>query len=131
MEGLWLELIGAGHLTGQQIVDGLKPDNVTDAPTLKKATDGQPPASLIQGSTSAETFGPFSEYSFGRFCHLGLIAFLQLARRQVSPYFRSVSNSQDTPNELKGCCRWRRIVRGNGWKQGREIPMCGAGRSVT
>lgn len=24
MEGLWLELIGAGHLSGQRIVDGLK-----------------------------------------------------------------------------------------------------------
>lgn len=33
MEALWLELIGAGHLTGQQIVDGLKPDNVKDMPT--------------------------------------------------------------------------------------------------
>ncbi|MBB3967235.1 AAA family ATPase [Rhizobium metallidurans] len=35
VEGLWLELIGAGHLTGQQIVDGLKPDNKKDMPTPK------------------------------------------------------------------------------------------------
>ncbi|TDK39129.1 hypothetical protein E2F50_03080 [Rhizobium deserti] len=27
IEALWLELIGVGHLTGQQIVDGLKPDD--------------------------------------------------------------------------------------------------------
>lgn len=36
MEDLWLELIGAAHLTGQQTVDGLKPDNdVKDMPTPK------------------------------------------------------------------------------------------------
>jgi cell division protease FtsH len=35
IEGLWLELIGAGHLTGQQIVDGLKPDDPKDMPTPK------------------------------------------------------------------------------------------------
>lgn len=35
IEGLWLELIGGGYLTGQQIVDGLKPDKATDQPTPK------------------------------------------------------------------------------------------------
>ncbi|ACE91182.1 putative cell division protein [Rhizobium etli CIAT 652] len=35
LEGLWLELIGGGHLTGKQIVDGLKPDDATDLPTPK------------------------------------------------------------------------------------------------
>ncbi|ASS53300.1 hypothetical protein E0H36_32115 [Rhizobium leguminosarum bv. viciae] len=36
IEGLWLELIGSGHLTGQQIVDGLRPDKTTtDLPTPK------------------------------------------------------------------------------------------------
>lgn len=41
MEGLWLELIGAGHLTGQQIVDGLKPDDVIDMPTPKRRRKGR------------------------------------------------------------------------------------------
>ncbi len=42
MEGLWLELIGAGHLTGRQIVDGLKPDNdVKDMPTPKRRLKGR------------------------------------------------------------------------------------------
>jgi len=36
LEGLWLELIGGGHLTGQQIVDGLRPDDTNDLPTPKK-----------------------------------------------------------------------------------------------
>lgn len=31
----WLELIGAGHLTGQQIIDGLKPNDVKGTPTPK------------------------------------------------------------------------------------------------
>ncbi|WP_163925698.1 AAA family ATPase [Rhizobium leguminosarum] len=35
IEGLWLELIGRGHLTGQEIVDGLRPDKTTDLPTPK------------------------------------------------------------------------------------------------
>ncbi|MBB4249449.1 AAA family ATPase [Rhizobium sp. BK008] len=36
LEGLWLELIGGGHLTGQQIVDGLRPDKISaDLPTPK------------------------------------------------------------------------------------------------
>lgn len=35
VEGLWLELIGAGHLTGQQIIDGLKPDDDKDKATPK------------------------------------------------------------------------------------------------
>jgi ATP-dependent Zn protease len=35
LEGLWLELIGGGHLTGKQIVDGLKPDDSTNLPTPK------------------------------------------------------------------------------------------------
>ncbi|MGZ2484853.1 cell division protease FtsH [Rhizobium pisi] len=35
LEGLWLELIGGGHLTGKQIVDGLKPDDITNLPTPK------------------------------------------------------------------------------------------------
>lgn len=33
--GLWLELIGGGHLTDKQIVDGLKPDDTTNLPTPK------------------------------------------------------------------------------------------------
>ena len=40
IEGLWLELIGAGHLTGQQIVDRLKPDDVTEMPTPKTHREG-------------------------------------------------------------------------------------------
>jgi hypothetical protein len=35
IEGLWLELIGRGHLTGQEIVDGLRPEKTTDLPTPK------------------------------------------------------------------------------------------------
>jgi ATP-dependent Zn protease len=35
LEGLWLELIGRGHLTGQEIVDGLRRDETTDLPTPK------------------------------------------------------------------------------------------------
>ncbi|MBY5511856.1 AAA family ATPase [Rhizobium leguminosarum] len=35
IEGLWLELIGRGHLTGQEIVDGLRPDENTNLPTPK------------------------------------------------------------------------------------------------
>ncbi|MDR9772080.1 AAA family ATPase [Rhizobium hidalgonense] len=35
IEGLWLELIGSGHLTGQEIVDGLRPDETTNRPTPK------------------------------------------------------------------------------------------------
>ncbi|MGY5809976.1 AAA family ATPase [Rhizobium sp. LEGMi198b] len=31
----YVRLIGAGHLTGKQIVDGLKPDDTTDRPTPK------------------------------------------------------------------------------------------------
>ncbi|WP_165419755.1 hypothetical protein [Rhizobium leguminosarum] len=30
---LWLELIGRGHLTGQEIVDGLRLKKTTDLPT--------------------------------------------------------------------------------------------------
>jgi ATP-dependent Zn protease len=41
IEGLWLELIGAGHLTGQQIVDGLKRDDVKDMPTPKTRRKGR------------------------------------------------------------------------------------------
>lgn len=42
MEGLWLELVGAGHLTGKQIVDGLKPDNdFKDMPTPKRRRRGR------------------------------------------------------------------------------------------
>ncbi|MDM9644840.1 hypothetical protein [Rhizobium sp. S163] len=33
--GLWLELIGGGHLTDKRIVDGLKPDDTTNLPTPK------------------------------------------------------------------------------------------------
>ena len=40
IEGLWLELIGAGHLTGQQIVDGLKPDAVENMPKSKTRQKG-------------------------------------------------------------------------------------------
>ncbi|WP_172599200.1 AAA family ATPase [Rhizobium leguminosarum] len=35
LEGLWLELIGGGQLTGRQIADSLKPDDTTDRPTPK------------------------------------------------------------------------------------------------
>lgn len=35
LEGLWLELIGRGHLSGQEIADGLRPDEKTDLPTPK------------------------------------------------------------------------------------------------
>lgn len=41
IEDLWLELIGAGHLTGQQIVDRLKPDDVKDMPTPKRRRKGR------------------------------------------------------------------------------------------
>ncbi|MBY5406831.1 hypothetical protein [Rhizobium leguminosarum] len=35
LEGLWLELIGRGHLAGQQIVEGLRPDETTNLPMPK------------------------------------------------------------------------------------------------
>lgn len=41
MDGLWLELIGAGHLSGQRIVDGLKPDGVRDTPTPTTRSRGR------------------------------------------------------------------------------------------
>ncbi|MFW8646056.1 hypothetical protein ACOJBO_43340 [Rhizobium beringeri] len=37
IEGLWLELIGRGHLTGQEIVDGLRPERPLTCRRRKRA----------------------------------------------------------------------------------------------
>lgn len=56
VEGLWLKLIGARQLTGQQIIDGLKPTDIKDTPTPKNAT--QAPASLIAGRNEVQVSSP-------------------------------------------------------------------------